>query len=245
MKLYFDIGNTNIKIHFSVNGKDKYFNYETKAEFSADSFWNLLPEELKTIKPTSTFICSVVPSKESMIVELVEKYFRLNPVILQYPLKTGVKIKASEPKNVGADLIALSAFVASKAKEAVMVNMGTATTIIYVKDSTLEGAIISAGLGLSLNALISNAAKLNDIKLEATKEMTIGRNTNEAISIGVLKGHVKMIEGLVADISKDIPVFVSGGHSKKVIHLLPREFTHVNEATIEGMKIIEKLNENI
>lgn len=245
MKLYFDIGNTNIKIHYSLNGKDKYFNYETKSDYSADSFWNLLPEELKSSRPTSAFICSVVPSKESTIVELVEKYFRLNPVILQYPLKTGVKIKAAEPKNVGADLVALAAFASSKAKEAIMVNMGTATTIIYVKDSTLEGAIISTGLGLSLNALISNAAKLNDIKLEVTNEMTIGRNTNEAISIGILKGHVKMIEGLVEDISKDIPVFISGGHSKKVTHLLPGEFTHVNEATIEGMKIIEKLNENI
>ena len=242
MRLYFDIGNTNIKLNFKVNGEEFLVAYKTTENYTVDSFYTYLPQEVKDAKIRSVSVVSVVPSKLELIKGLSKKYWQIDPMVLSFPLKTGINIKALDPKKVGADLVSLSAFVASKTKNGIIVNMGTATTITHIKDNELKGVIILPGLKTSLNALLKNAAKLSEIDLYLPKNKNVGNTTDEAISIGLIKGHALMIKGLIKDIDKDAQIFLSGGNSRMLKDYL-FEYQYIKEATLEGLKVVEALNE--
>ena len=242
MELFIDIGNTNIKVHYKLKEKEYYLNFPTKEKYTPDTFFNLLPRELQQAKISQAYICSVVPIQSNVIEGMIKRIWKIVPKLIQYPIKTGIKINTDNPKNVGADLVAMAAYVANNKSEAIVVNMGTATTIIYVKNSSLEGAIIMPGIEVSYESLISNASKLNDIKLKVNNKNRIGKNTDEAISLGVLEGHSEAIKGLVKKINKDCHVYLSGGNSKKIKELLPK-YEYIKEITIQGMKVIRSLND--
>lgn len=237
MKLFIDIGNSYIKIAY----KNEILRYPTKVNYSLDSFLLLLPKNLKESKIQRILISSVVPSITSTIKEMAIKNWKIDPIMIEYPIKTGIKLMADNPKEVGSDLVCTAAYAASKTNEAIVVNIGTATTISHVKDKALQGTIICPGLQTSYNALTKMASKLNEITLKISNK-NIGRSTEESISIGVLNGHAEMIRALVKKINiNNATVFLSGGASVLIKELLP-EYEYVNEVTIEGMKVIEKLN---
>lgn len=242
MTLYIDIGNTNIKLHFTQDGEAKYFTYKTKtSDLSADSFYNSLPEEIKKNSFDTIFICSVVARVENVISDCFKKYYRTSKIMhLESPIKTGIEIRVANPKEVGADIIALASFAASKSENTIIVNAGTATTIIRIKDKKLLGAIICPGLISSLNCLTQSASLLGEVNPKPI-EKKIGSNTFEALSIGSIDGHAHMIRGFVNDIDKNAHIIISGGASPLLESKL-KEYEFVAEATIEGMKVIENAN---
>ena len=242
MELFIDIGNTNIKVHYIINHKEYYLNFPTKKKYTPDTFFNQLPNELKNAKVSKAYICSVVPIQSNVIEGMIKRIWNIKPMLIQHPIKTGIKINTDNPKNVGADLIAMASYASKHHQAAIIVNMGTATTIVYVKKTIFEGAIFIPGIEISYESLINNASKLNDVKLKVDKKMNLGKNTSEAISIGVLKGHANAIKGLVEKINNNCHVYLSGGNSKKIINLLDK-YEYVKEITIQGMKIIKDLND--
>ncbi|MEA3048055.1 MAG: type pantothenate kinase, partial [Sphingomonadales bacterium] len=81
-----------------------------------------------------------------------------------------------------------------------------------------KGGIIAPGINLSLDALVSAAARLPRIAIEAPdSETVIGRTTEEQMQIGIYWGYVAMIEGLVArlkaEIGRPVQVVATGGLS--------------------------------
>lgn len=239
MKLYFDIGNTDIKLNFKNEGREFHVSFPTNISYSVDSLYNELPAQVKSADIESVAIVSVVPKKLEIIEQMSMKYWQVKPMILGYPLKSGVKINVDNPKSVGADLVALSSFASTLGENVIIVNMGTATTFINVKSKELQGVIISAGLQTQLDSLSEKSCGLTDILVSPTKK-PIGKNTQEAISIGILHGHIEMIKGMVNRIDPSAKVYISGGHAWKVKELVDYEF--IVEATIEGLKHVEKIN---
>ena len=235
MTLYVDIGNTNMKFHFD----GKYISFPTKENYTVDTLFNELPKELQDTKLSKVVLSSVVPSKQKLVIGISKKYWTITPIIIAYPLKTGIKINVDEPKKIGSDIVCLAAYANSQSEESIIVNMGTATTITHVLNKEIKGVIIIPGFMTSLESLIDSAAKISEIDLFLPKK-NIGNNTDESISIGMINGHVHMIRGFINDINKDATLILSGGNSKLISKHLP-EFKWVKEATIEGMKIIEKI----
>ncbi|CAM9125907.1 type III pantothenate kinase [Mycoplasma todarodis] len=240
MKLYFDIGNTSIKMNYKLGEEEFYISFKTKNDFSPDSLFSFLPEEVKTSKVESAWISSVVPNQLGTIERMIEKYFGIKPNIIKFPVKTGINFKATNPKAIGSDVISLSAFVADKSENGIIVNLGTATTITHIKNKTMLGTIFAPGIAIGAESLIKNASKLHEINMNLINK-TLGNNTEECLSIGILKGHIHMIRGFIREIDSDADVFISGGNSKLVKDMVAA--TYVKEATIEGIKVIEKFNE--
>ncbi|NQZ28971.1 MAG: type III pantothenate kinase [Mycoplasmatales bacterium] len=240
MKLYFDIGNTSIKMNFKLNRKEFYVSFKTKNNFSPDSLFSFLPEEVKKAKVENAWISSVVPTQLATVEEMIIKYFGIKPKIISFPIKTGIKFKATNPKTIGSDIIALSTYIASKSNNAIIINLGTATTITHVKNKTMMGTIFAPGIMVGIESLVANASKLHEINLKLVDKL-IGNNTEECLSIGILKGHIHMIRGFIKEIDSDADVFISGGNSKFIKNKIAA--TYIKEATIEGMKVIEKFNE--
>jgi type III pantothenate kinase len=219
MILYFDVGNTHTKLNYQFKNKNYYQSFYTKKKYSIDTIYNLLPNIVKKNKITKILISSTVPSFTFIVERLCQKYFMIKPIILSIK-NSKLDIKIENPKELGIDLIALGHYLMSKTDNGIMVNMGTSTTIIHVKNKKFIGAIISCGLELQIKYLIKNASKLYEIELFAETKKTIGKNTKEAMSLGLINGHVEMIKGLVNKIDINAKKFLSGGYSKNVVKLL-------------------------
>lgn len=115
------------------------------------------------------------------------------------------KICAPNPSEVGADRIANA--VAAEAvygAPAIVVDFGTATNIDVIDERGYYiGGAIAPGIRISMDALVSRAAKLASVSLEAPAH-AIGRNTVECVQSGAVMGAAAMAEGLVARIEAEL-----------------------------------------
>jgi type III pantothenate kinase len=159
----------------------------------------------------------------------------------EWPLALDV----ADPKSVGADR-ALNA-IAAHAKhqgDLLVIDFGTATTFDVVDFSgAYKGGIIAPGINLSLDALVSAAAKLPRIAIAAPEDQSVvGRTTETQMLIGVYWGYVAMIEGLVArlkaEIGRPVTVIATGG-----LALLFDKHTHAFDViepdlTIQGLALL-------
>ncbi|MCK5867370.1 MAG: type III pantothenate kinase [Mycoplasmataceae bacterium] len=236
MNLYIDIGNTNIKITYG----NKTIRFLSKNEYTSDSLFSMFPDDLKNLKIVGAFGSSVVKHQRQTIENIINNHYMSDIRWLEAPIKTGIKIEADDPKTVGADLIALSAYAASRSDKTIIINLGTATTYTYVNNNTLKGVIISPGIMTQYNSLVNNASLLHEVEINPVNK-SYGKNSRDAISIGIINATAEAIKGLVNKIDKDALVIMSGGNSRIFKSLLDYEV--VDEATTKGLMIIKELND--
>ena len=242
-----DIGNTNIVMGVYQNKElKKIWRIETLHAYIADEFYltvkSLISKNL-TKKPTAALICSVVPDITKNVITGIkkigcDKIFELTDVH-----KIGMRIKIDNPQELGMDRLvnAYAAFLKYKTS-LIVIDYGTATTFDIVNSSgEYIGGVISAGLKLSLKALVENTAKLTMIPLEAPKSV-IGKNTVNSMQSGLMLGYALMCDGLVDKITseiKDKPLVVVTGGLAKIMHTLINRIDHLEEdLTIWGLKEI-------
>src|SRR3954463_4593973 len=225
MLLAIDAGNTNLVFALVKDGDIRArWRIATDARRTADQYavWlhQLLELEGYTRADVSAVIIgTVVPRALHNLEVLASKYFRVEPLIAgQGKAEWPLELDGDEPQNVGADR-ALNA-IAAHAKhpgDLIVVDFGTATTFDVVSASgAYSGGIIAPGINLSLDALVSAAAKLPRIAIEApATNSVIGRTTESQMIIGIYWGYVAMIEGLVdrlkAEIGRPVKVISTGG----------------------------------
>ena len=101
---------------------------------------------------------------------LSEKYFGVKPLVAgQADAAWPIEMDVPEPESVGADraLNAMGAH-ARHGGDLIVIDFGTATTFDVVDFSgAYKGGIIAPGINLSLDALVSAAAKLPRIAIAA------------------------------------------------------------------------------
>ena len=150
---------------------------------------------------------------------LARKYFKFEPLIAgQGKAEWGIRLDVEEPHAVGADrAVNIIAAHARHPGDNIVIDLGTATTF-DVADLTgaYKGGIIAPGINLSLDALVTAAAKLPRIAIEAPATTSvIGRDTVSQMHIGIYWGYIAMIEGLVArmktEIGRPAKVIATGG----------------------------------
>lgn len=214
MILAVDVGNTNL-VFALVDGSEikARWRIATDPRRTADQYsvWLHQLLELEGFSRDDVegvIIGTVVPRALHNLEVLSEKYFRKTPLIAgqgraEWPLQLDV----DEPHNVGADR-ALNA-VAAHAKhkgDLLVIDFGTATTFDVISATgAYTGGIIAPGINLSLDALVSAAARLPRIAIEAPQSNSvIGRTTESQMIIGIYWGYVSMIEGLSERIKREI-----------------------------------------
>lgn len=170
---------------------------------------------------TAVIIATVVPRALHNLEVLSSKYFKVDPLIAgEANCPWGITLDVPAPQTVGADRVvnAIAAH-ATHASDLIIVDFGTATTFDVVDyNGAYKGGIIAPGINLSLDALVSAAAKLPRIAIEApASRSVIGVTTEEQMQIGVFWGYVAMMEGLVArmraEIGRPVRVIATGGLS--------------------------------
>ncbi|MGH1411407.1 MAG: type III pantothenate kinase [Mycoplasma sp.] len=239
--IYCDIGNTNIKFMACNDKKISYHIIPTKdKKYFKNGFWNNLPSWLTNDQEIRLVICSVLPEIYSKIILETKKISNILEIVNLNRENINIRICTDNPHQVGTDLLVLGFFVAHQVNSGIIVNMGTATTISFIKDKEFYGTVIAPGLMMSLEALTKNASQLKKIDISMCEKF-IGKNTIESVSIGVINGHALMIKALVDNIASDVPVYLSGGNAFYVRKLLP-QYIYVEQATLNGMKTIDENN---
>ena len=155
-------------------------------------------------------VATVVPRALHNLQVLATKYFGTQALIAgQSPVEWGIAIDVEEPASLGADrAVNTIAAHALHAGDLIVIDFGTATTFDVVDYSgAYKGGIIAPGINLSLDALVTAAAKLPRIAIEAPAvNSVIGRNTVDQMNIGIYWGYIAMIEGLVARMRREIAI---------------------------------------
>ena len=247
MILLFDIGNTNIVLGVSDGEKIlSSYRYHSLTTKTAHEFYLSMKDILNEHQYEDAVISSVVPILTSAIKKMVKDYLHIEPMILGNGLKTGIEIKTVNPKEVGADLVAASAGAYSKYnKSSVIVDLGTASKILYVEKNMLKGAIIMPGVKTSMKSLVNNTALLPSIEMAVPKNV-LGTNTIDAMQSGVTYGVAASIDGLVRKIKKEVKddfiLIGTGGLSKLIIPLCEEEFILDPNLILDGLLYIYHKN---
>lgn len=195
---------------------------------------------------TGVIIATVVPRALHNLQVLASKYFGGEALIAgQPPVDWGIEIDVKEPQSLGADrAVNTIAAHALFPGDLIVVDFGTATTFDVIDfNGAYKGGIIAPGINLSLDALVTAAAKLPRIAIEApANNSVIGRDTVSQMHIGIYWGYVAMMEGLIArlkaEVGRPIKVIATGG-----LAVLFEKHTGVFDAvapdlTIQGLAML-------
>jgi type III pantothenate kinase len=225
MLLAVDAGNTNVVFALLEDGVVRArWRIATDPRRTADEYavWLhqlLALEGFGREAVDAVIVGTVVPRALHNLDVLARKYFGVVPLVAgQAGAEWGIDLDVAEPRTVGADRV-LNAIAAHTLHpgDLIVIDFGTATTFDVVDYSgAYKGGIIAPGINLSLDALVTAAAKLPRIAIEAPDTTSvIGRTTEDQMLIGIYWGYVAMIEGLVArmkaEIGRPVTVISTGG----------------------------------
>jgi type III pantothenate kinase len=167
-------------------------------------------------------ICSsVVPAQVYTIEKACRRYLERSCLIVGKKLKTGMRIRTDNPREVGADRIVNAvAAIARWGGPIVVVDFGTATTFDCVSGANeYLGGVIAPGLRISEEALVARTAQLPRIEL-ARPETVIGKNTVHAMQSGLYYGYVGLVDSLVdrvcAELDPQARVVATGGYANLI-----------------------------
>jgi len=223
-------------------------NIHRKADEHAALLLNLLHHQgLDTSAINEAALCSVVPPVIATYEDLLQRYFHVSPLVVGAGVKTGVRIRMDNPREVGADRIVDAAAAHHLYGGPVIItDLGTATTFDAVsKEGDYLGGAIAPGINIATEALFQQAAMLPRVELVRPKH-AIGTNTIAAMQSGIIFGYVGLIEGIIARFQRELggkaKVVATGGYAE----LIAKETKAIDvvnlDLTLIGLRLIYQMN---
>ncbi|MFC1869890.1 type III pantothenate kinase [Chloroflexota bacterium] len=192
-------------------------------------------------------MCSAVPPLTATFEQLFERYFHISPLVVAAGVKTGVRIRMDNPREVGADRIVNAAAAHHLyGGPVIIVDLGTATTFDTVSgEGDYLGGAIAPGIGTATEALFMRAAKLPRVELVAPQR-AIGTDSITAMQSGIIFGYVGLVEGIVTRIQQELgekaKIVATGGFAAliaketKIIEIVNPDLTLI------GLMLIHQMN---
>ena len=253
MLLAIDIGNTNITLGlYSGEMLGPRWRLATDHERMPDEYGiNLLSlfqhAGLAAEDISAVAMASVVPPLTGTLVQACRQYLKYDPLIVDAGVKTGVRVRYDDPKQVGADRVVDAAAAHTLyGGPACIVDFGTGTTFDAISaEGDYLGGAIAPGIGIAAEALFLRTAKLTRVDLVRPPSV-IGRNTVHAIQSGLIFGYVGLVEGMVArfraELGPKMKVIGTGG----LAEVIARETNSIEIMapwlTLDGLRIVYQMN---
>ena len=254
MLLAIDIGNTNIAFglyegeHLGPRWRIRTIHDKTSDEYGVLLDQLFRHRGYRPGQVVGTAIASVVPPLTPIFHRACQDYLGQTPLVVDAGVRTGVRIRVDNPREVGADRVVDAAAVhALYGGPACVVDLGTATTFDAISaEGDYLGGAIAPGIGISAQALFERTAKLPRVELIRPPSV-IGRNTPHAMQSGLLFGYVGLVEGMVARFKTELGakarVIATGG----LAEVIARETEIIDIVdpwlTLSGLRIIYRLNQ--
>jgi type III pantothenate kinase len=179
--------------------------------------------------------------------DVCRRYFKSTPLVVGAGIKTGVRIRMDNPRELGADrVVNAAAAVKLYGYPAIAIDLGTAITFDVVSaEGDYVGGAIAPGMEVAAESLFMRAAKLPRVEL-LPPDHAIGRNTITAMQSGIVFGYVGLVEGMVARLRKEVgseaKVIATGGYCQLIAAQTP-VIQEVNpDLTLIGVRLIYELN---
>lgn len=192
-------------------------------------------------------ISTVVPASLYTIEKAVRRYLGVEALVVGRGLKTGMKVRTDNPREVGADRIVNAvAAVHGWGGPAIVVDFGTATTFDCVNErGEYVGGAIAPGFKISEEALFEKTAKLPSVEVERPPR-AIGTNTVHAIQSGLLFGYVGLVDELVRRLREELggaATVVATGGLAALVGAESRTIEHVDRfLTLKGLALVYARN---
>lgn len=255
MLLAIDVGNTNAVFGlFGADASEATVVWRlTSRRDRTDDEWFALLRPLLTERDIgaagidAVVVSSVVPAIGEALVQLSRRRFGVEPLVVSPLLDLGIVVRTEVPQETGTDRIAnCAAAYARFGGPTIVVDLGTATKIEAITgDGEFIGGVIAPGLGLTLDALATRAARLYAVELKRPAA-AIGRNTVAAVQAGVVEGHLAMIEGMVERVRQSLGdvrhVVLTGGYSQVFAETRSVFTDFVPTLTLDGLRLIFRRN---
>ena len=254
MLLVIDLGNTNIK--YGVFDGEKLvasFRVSSRISRTADEYGSVLvgllsDSGIKKSDIDGIIFSSVIPALNYTICHMCEFFFGISPLTVGPGIKTGLNVKADNPKEVGADIIVNSVSAYNKyGGPLVVIDFGTATTFDVISEKgELIGVVIAPGIKTSLEGLATKTAQLPMVELDAPKTV-IGKNTKHCMQAGIIFGFAGLVDTIIRKIKKElkldeIKVIATGGLGE----IIEKESSSISlvdrTLTLDGLRLIYQLN---
>ena len=263
MLLAIDVGNSNVVLGvFDGSTLVESWRLATDNKRSADEYGTIIDAMFmhQNIKPSDIddiIISSVVPSLLFTLEHMCLKYYGKNPIVVETGIKTGLKIKYDDPRQVGADRIVNAVAAHNRyGGNIIIIDFGTATTLTCVSEAgEFMGGAIAPGLKTQAAALFEHTAKLPNVDLELPGKY-ICKNTSEAMQSGLIYGHMGFTEHMVRGIKdemaeelgckpKDIKVVATGGMAT-MIESGVGCIDHIDRRlTLDGLQMLYEKNKGL
>lgn len=240
-----DVGNTNIVFGIS-DGKKIINSLRTETRKEADFDYipvlrDLFCQKEKIRKVEASIISSVVPEVTKPLINAVKEIYGVDTIVVNDIIDDSLKIDIDAPHKLGMDL-KVDAVAALKKYPCpqIIFDLGTATTCsVLNEEGHYIGGAILPGLKISLNSLIQATSQLPMIDLSIPIREYIGKNTQDAMRVGLLYGHALSLEGFAREIQKQfekpLHITLTGGLSHIIRHhmTIPSKFDPY--LTLEGL----------
>lgn len=209
MNLIVDIGNSTAK---AAVFKDGEMVLRKRLNANLEDGIAMIVEEFDIDACAYSSVGKVRPELDEAIKHMVPEVFHVTgetatPLICDY----------LTPETLGADRLAaaVGAAYCCPGHDLLIVDAGTCITYDYVSASGhYLGGNISLGMGMRLRALHEQTARLPLVSAEGEAPF-IGRNTQQAIRTGVIRGMDYEIKSYIRDMRQqhaDARVFLTGGN---------------------------------
>lgn len=257
MILAMDVGNTNIEMgllneaqgDFTIIDSIRYF---TRVNITSDEFGLFLLNWLAHIGMNrndihSLVYSSVVPPMNGIVKRMYKKYFCGDVLVVDENINVGIINSYRNPREVGSDRIVNSTAVHTLyGKNAIVVDMGTATTIdVVTYDGRYLGGVIFPGINTASQALRDKASRLPAISIHRCTHI-LAEDTASAIESGVYFSNYYALDGLIRGLAGEMEwtdyIKVGTGGVTNIFKETGLFDMIDDELALKGMKVIYDIN---
>jgi len=242
-----DIGNTHTVLGLFLEGRIlRKWRLTTRPNATSDEIEMRVRGLLDLAEPPvkhlrQAVLSTVVPSLDRSWRKALERILPKGEVRSLNGSNCGFPLEYLNPLQVGPDRLANALGVERLGlTEAIVIDLGTATTFDVVRDGTYLGGVIAPGIETGMLALVGRTARLPQVAIEVP-DLATGRTTEQALHSGLLLGHVGMMEYMVARIRQEerLPharVLATGGWSQVLRGLTKVVDGYHPDLTLEGLE---------